>query len=110
MDAETQKKIDEIWAVLHAGAVRGNEIERRSNEAHQKAMARMDKMEREHEKAMARMDKFERSLGGIRKILLIGAKEMIEMRRETRELKRMQKAFLASRNGRNGGNGHRKGG
>ena len=110
MEPEVRDKLKETEALLHAATVW-------ATSAHEKAMARMDKIEREHqrdhEKAMARMDKFERSLEGVRKLLLIGAKEMIQMRAETRqmkaetrELKRSQKAFLDSLRHRNGGNGN----
>ena len=100
MEPEVRDKLKETEALLQAATVW-------ATSAHEKAMARMDKFDREHEKAMARMDKFERSLEGVRKLLLIGAKEMVQMRAETRELKRAQKAFLDSLRHRNGGNGRK---
>ena len=116
METEVRSEFDKVWAIIHASTVRANEIERRANEAHEKAMARMDRaiermdrIEREHrlahEKAIERMDKFERSLGGIRKLILMGAKEIQQMRAETRELKKAQKAYFDSL--RNGGNGRK---
>src|ERR1700747_1033331 len=113
MGPEVRDKLKEVESLLHAATIW-------ATSAHEKAMARMDRMDREHEKAMARMDKFERSLekfdrslDGVRKLLLIGAKEMVQMRAETRqmkaetrELKRSQKAFLDSLRHRNGGNGN----
>jgi hypothetical protein len=124
MDAGTQAQFDEIWA-------RSAEMERRWNDAHEKAMARMDRMEaedqrkfkawerkhaaamesweRKHAAAMVRMDKFERSLEGMRKMMLAGMKMMAGMQEDTRNLKRAQEAFLkAFRNGKNGGNGHKR--
>ena len=132
MDAETQTKIDEIWAILRAMADRETEIDRRSELAHRRAMERMDKMEHEHRLALERMDKIERehrlahqeamarmdrhersldrherSLEGIRKLLLAGGKMMVKMQAETRDLKKAQKAFFESfRNGRGNGRRH----
>src|SRR5262249_21645504 len=109
MEPEVRERFERIESILHAMAVRGNEIERRDKERHEEAMARMDKLERTQE--------------GVHKLLATGAKMMIEaqqeqrvLRREVRELtadikelKNFQKEFLKSfRNGRNGGNGHKK--
>ena len=113
MSPETQKMIGEIWATLHAMAERENQIEqrfdRRMEKIEQSFDRRMEKIERTHQLAMERLDRYDRSLEGIRKLLIVGAKTMIKMQAETRELKKAQKAFLESfRNG--GGNGRRHAG
>jgi hypothetical protein len=113
MDPEVRAEFDEIRSLLHAMSVRETEIERRADRKHEQAMARMDKWERKHGDALARMDradarqeKFER---GVRKLLVIGAKELVKLRQETRELKQAQKAFFqAFLNGRTSGNGQKR--
>jgi len=103
MEKDVRDEFDKIMALIHAGTVRANEMDRRWNERHEKAMARMDR-------ADARMDKFERNLDGIRKLIQTGMKMLVrneeeirEARRETQDLKRAVRAFLQSRNGGNGG-------
>ena len=115
MDVDVRERFDRLEAIMHAAVVRQNEIERRFDERHEKAMARMDraddrmaKAEARMDRADARMDKFERNLEGMRKLLVTGIKMLTQTQAEIRDLKRAQKAFFESfRNGRNGGNGHK---
>jgi hypothetical protein len=107
MEKEFRREFGKIMALIHAGTVRANGMDRQWNARHAKAMARMDQAE-------ARMDKFERNLDGIRKLIHAGMKlwagdraEIREDRREIRELKRSLKAYLEWRNGGNG-SGHER--
>src|SRR5262245_16919738 len=101
MEPQGSPQFKEIMALIREANARSIEMERYWNERHQQAMARMDRadermgrMEREHKAAIARQEKFER---GVRKLIIIGAKEMIRNRQETRELKRALNAFLHAR-------------
>ena len=129
MDAQVRAEFDEIRGILLAMAERQNQMELREQQrwgredqrwaqqeeqwAQQEAQwaqqearwaqqeARWAKNDREWARIKERMDKNERSLEGVRKLLMFGAKEMVKMQQDTRELKRSLKAYLDYR--KNGG-------
>jgi uncharacterized coiled-coil DUF342 family protein len=103
MEPEVQRQFDEIRAILRETARRGEEMERRWDGAHAKAMRRMDRAEQ-------RMDIFDKKLEATRKLVQEGMKLVIAWdkrhRAEMAELRKSQKAFFDSfRNG----NGHGRG-
>ena len=112
---DVEKQIEAIWSILHAMAERENQMEKRheawfrqAKERADRADARMDRAEARMDRAEARTESIERSVVGIRKLLVIGAKEMVKIRQETRDLKRAQKAFLDYYRGPNGRNGNKR--
>jgi hypothetical protein len=132
VDLETQKKIDDIWAILNATAAQAKEYDRRFQRDMEAAKRRMDAAERRMdafdrrmeasdrrfekrmqatderfkqrmEAADQRMDKFDKQLQATRKLVQAGIKLVSTLAADTRELKRSQKEFLDSfRNGSNG--------
>jgi septal ring factor EnvC (AmiA/AmiB activator) len=64
---------------------------------------RQERAEKRAEAADKRMDRFDKQLQATRKLVEYGMKIIVGLAKDTRELKRSQKAFLDSlRNGRNG--------
>src|SRR5262245_4318982 len=102
MDPEVEARFDR-WEREHESAMRRmDRLDRSWESRHKEAMERMDRAEQ-------RMDKFDRSLGGVKKLLIEGAKTIVELREdrkqakaEMRELKALVKSFLNRR----GSNGH----
>ena len=63
----------------------------RNEESWRRNEERWKRNEESWKRADARMDKFERSLVGIRKLLLMGAKTMVRSQKDIRELAAAQK-------------------
>jgi hypothetical protein len=62
VDPETQKKIDDIWAILNATAAQAKEYDRRFQRDMEAAKRRMDAAERRMDAAERRMDAFDRRM------------------------------------------------
>ncbi|HKX00005.1 MAG TPA: hypothetical protein VJN43_19845 [Bryobacteraceae bacterium] len=101
MDAEVRKEFDEIRAILRGVAERQAAAEERMDRADE----RMDRAE----ERMAVMDaRFEKRMRGFEKLVQIGMREMISLRRAQRQTELELRAFIASlRRGGNGRNGGR---
>lgn len=108
MDAEVRKEIDEIWAILRGVAER----QAAAGERMDRAGERMDRAEARMNRAEERMDRmdarFEKRMRGFEKLVQIGMREMISLRRAQRQTELELRAFIASlRRGGNGRNGGR---
>ena len=99
-----RREIDVIWAIPRGVA-----------EGQAEAKIRMDRadarMDREDRRAKERSDfleaKFEKRMRGFEKLVQIGMKQMVELRRSQQETRASLRAFMDSL--RRGGNGHNGG-
>jgi hypothetical protein len=91
-----EERFERIEALLHGMAERENQMEARSIQVEARFI-------KEHERAMARMDKFDKQLQATRKLVEAGMKMLVRLSAEVREVSRIQKDMLRFRgNGRNG--------
>jgi hypothetical protein len=89
MEPEVRERFEKIEATLDRIAERQERAEKRA-----------DEMEIRFNR---RMDRFDKQLQATRKLVEYGMKIIVGLAKDTRELKRSQRAFLDSlRNGRNG--------
>jgi hypothetical protein len=102
MDPEVRKEFDEMRET-----VRRNEAA--SKASYDRAMKRMDRMDRRHEEAMTRMDKFDKKLEATRRLVEMGMKLMMQLRQSQKETSAQikatdaqLKALIAFRSGGNG--------
>jgi len=96
MELEIAASFKELRSLLHAGLIRGNEVEERFNR-------RMEKAEKRMEKAERRMDKFDRRQEATLKLIQAGMKLLFKEQQERkavaaeiRELARSQNVFIDS--------------
>lgn len=114
MEREVEERFERMESLLHAGFVRGNEMEARFNRRMDRAEQRMDKLDQRMERAEQRMEKFDRRLEAMSKLMQLGIRRMVRLEEgqkaltaDVRELAKLQKLFLDSL--RRGGNGsHRR--
>ena len=120
MEREIEERFERMESLLHAGFVRGNEMEARFNRRMEKAEQRMDRAEQRMDRAEQRMDKFDRRLEAMGKLMHTGMKMLVRLEErqkatdaklealttEVRELAKSQKLFLDSL--RRGGNGSQR--
>ena len=100
MEPEVRREFDEIRAILRVVAERQAAAE-----------ARMDRTDARMDRTEARMDRmdarFEKRMHGFEKLVQIGMKETMELRRSQQRTEASLRAFMASL--RRGGNGHNGG-
>jgi hypothetical protein len=105
MEVEVRQRFEKIEAILERIAERQAAAEVRMD----RADARMDRAEARMDRSDARMDRsdarFEKRMKGFEKLVLIGMKEIAELRRRDKELDQKMSALL--RRGGNGRSGHR---
>ena len=106
-----EQRFERIETILQAMAERQDRMEIQFNARFEASERRMDRMEKQNaefqRQAEARMAKFDRQLLATKRLVDAGMKIVGQLAKDTRELKKSQKAFLDSLRGRNG-NGHRR--
>ncbi len=121
MEAEVRERFERIEAILESIARRQDRADRRQDRfdeqlqasaarqdrADRATAAHQDRFDKQLQAAAARQDKFDRQLQATAKLVAEGIKIIRTLARDTRELKRSQKAFLDSL--RHGGNGRGSG-
>jgi hypothetical protein len=99
VEPEVRERFERIEAILEAVARRQDRFDKQL----QAAAARQDRFDKQLHAAAARQDRFDKQLKVTAKLVAEGIKIVRTLARDTRELKRSQKAFLDSL--RHGGNG-----
>jgi succinate dehydrogenase/fumarate reductase flavoprotein subunit len=99
VETEVRERFERIEAILEAVARRQDRFDKQL----QAAAARQDRFDKQLHAAAARQDRFDKQLKVTAKLVAEGIKIVRTLARDTRELKRSQKAFLDSL--RHGGNG-----
>jgi len=121
VEAEVRERFERIEAILESIARRQDRADRRQDRfdeqlqasaarqdrADRATAAHQDRFDKQLQAAAARQDKFDRQLQATAKLVAEGIKIIRTLARDTRELKRSQKAFLDSL--RHGGNGRGSG-
>ena len=92
MEREVRARFERIEAILDAIARRQDRAEKRQDRADR----RQDRFEQQLQAAAARGDRIDKQLQATAKLVAEGIKIVRGLARDTRELKRSQKAFLDS--------------
>jgi hypothetical protein len=104
MEAEARERFERIEAILEGIAARQDRFDRQL----QAAAARQDRFDKQLQAASARQDRIDKQLQVTAKLVAEGIKIVRTLARDTRELKRSQRAFLDSL--RHAGNGRGRSG
>jgi hypothetical protein len=108
MDEDVRREFNEIRAILRVVAERQAAAEKRMD----RADARMEHWEARMDRADARAqqmdERFEKRMRGFEKLVLIGMRELADLRRSQKQTQASLRAFMDSlRRGGNGSNGGR---